>query len=394
MQLIETELHRRMSAKSPGTAVPGLVSAPIRVSYLIDDLSRAGTESQLLALIRALDRTRFEPSLVLLNGEGEVSRSLEPADCPVLRLGVTRLVGVKAVSAARRLWSFWRITKPDIAQIYFNDSSYFGVPVAKLAGVRRVVRVRNNLGYWQTRKHRWLGRMVRPLVDAYLTNSELGQDAIRTTERVRAERVAVIENGVDIDLFPTPPVGEGLGVRGSKQIRIGCVANLRAVKNIDGLMRAAKLVLDRSPDVVFEVAGEGEQRAALEVLHRELGLGERFILRGATADVPAFLRSVDVAVLPSHSEGMSNAMLEYMAAGRAVVATDVGANARLIEHGASGLIVPPKDESALAADIGKLIDDPHRATRFGREARQRVERDHSRAAMVARFEAFYRRLVQ
>ncbi|MEO2091086.1 MAG: glycosyltransferase, partial [Gemmataceae bacterium] len=171
-------ISRDPTGSVPDTLPVGsrLTNAPIRISYLIDDLSRAGTESQLLALIRSLDRTRFEPSLVLLNGEGELSQSLEPADCPVVRLGVTRLIGVKAVSAAKRLWSFWRATKPDVAQIYFNDSSYFGVPVAKLAGVRRVVRVRNNLGYWQTRKHRWLGRAVRPLVDAYLTNSELGRD--------------------------------------------------------------------------------------------------------------------------------------------------------------------------------------------------------------------------
>jgi glycosyltransferase involved in cell wall biosynthesis len=164
------------------------------------------------------------------------------------------------------------------------------------------------------------------------------------------------------------------------------------VKNIDGLMRAAKLVLGRFPHVVFEVAGEGEQRAALEALHRELGLGERFVLRGATADVPAFLRSVDVAVLPSHSEGMSNAVLEYMAAGKPVVATAVGANATLIEHGVSGLIVPPGDSAALAAAITRLIGDPGEAADFGREARSRVERDYSRDAMRLRFEHFFHRL--
>jgi glycosyltransferase involved in cell wall biosynthesis len=256
--------------------------------------------------------------------------------------------------------------------------------------------VRNNLGYWQTRKHRVLGRLIRPAVNAYLTNSDLGRDAIQKTERVRAERVTVIENGVDLDRYP-PPV-DTCGVadlpRKGGGIRIGCVANLRAVKNIDGLMRAAKLVLARFPDVVFEVAGEGEQRSALEALHRELGFGGRFVFLGAISDVPAFLRAVDVAVLPSHSEGMSNAVLEYMAAGRAVVATDVGANTRLIEHGVSGLIVPPKDETALAEAIGKLIGDQLLAARFGREARRRVERDYSRGAMVAWFEAFYRRLVQ
>jgi glycosyltransferase involved in cell wall biosynthesis len=378
------------SARSEDCAFPigsRLTNRPIRVSYLIDDLSRAGTESQLLALIRTLDRTRFEPSLVLLNGEGDLSRSLEPTDCPLLRLGVTRLLGVRAVSAARRLWAFWREHRPDVAQIYFLDSAYLGVPVAKLAGVRQVVRVRNNLGYWLTRKHRMLSRLIRPWVDATLTNSEPGRAGLAD-----AGRVVVIENGVDLDRY-TPPSPRPPSRRGGGGPRIGTVANLRAVKNVDGLMRVAKRVLERQPDAVFEVAGDGEQRVALERLHRELALGERFLLRGSVADVPAFLRSVDVAVLPSHSEGMSNAVLEYMAAGLPVVATDVGANAKLIEHGVSGLIVPPKDEAVLADAIAKLIADPELAARFGTAGRRRVEGEYSRDAMRRRFELFYRDLV-
>lgn len=363
---------------------------PIRVSFMIDDLSRAGTESQLLALIRTLHRCRVEPSLVLLNGTGEESRALEPKDCPILRLGVTRVFGAGGIAAAKRLWSFWHAHRPDVAQIYFLDSAYLGVPVAKLAGVKRVVRVRNNLGYWQTRKHRLYSRLIRPGVDVHLTNSDLGRDALQKLDQLSPERVEVIENGVDLDLFPSPAEGEVPWVRGI--VRVGTVANLRAVKNIDGLIRAAKLVIEQYPSVVFEVAGEGEQRPELERLILDLGLTDRFFLRGATSDVPAFLRSVNIAVLPSHSEGMSNAVLEYMAAGKPVVATAVGANADLIEHGVSGLIVPPRDPASLAAAISRLIGGPHMAARFGRAARSRVERDYSRDAMRLRFEHFFHRL--
>jgi hypothetical protein len=110
------------------------------------------------------------------------------------------------------------------------------------------------------------------------------------------------------------------------------------------------------------------------------------------ADVPAFLGSVDVAVLPSHSEGMSNALLEYMAAGRAIVATAVGANRDLIRHGVEGLVVPPGDDGVLAGAIGEQVADPARARRMGRSARDRVEIEYSRDAMRRRFENFYREL--
>ncbi len=361
---------------------------PLRVAFMIDRLSRAGTETQLLALIRDLDRERVRPSLVLLDGTDELSRSLEPAECPVLRLGVTRLIGLRAARAARRLAAFWREQRPDVLQVYFMDSAYFGVPVARWCGVPKVARVRNNLGYWLTRKHRLLGRLLRPMVDVTLTNTDAGKAQLVAAEGLPADRVAVLGNGVDLDRF----AGFAQPFTAAGGVRVGCVANLRPVKNVDGLLRAARRVCDRFPHVLFEVAGDGEQRAELEQLRDELDLGERFQFRGSVADVPAFLRTLDVAVLPSHSEGMSNALLEYMAAGRAIVATDAGANAQLVRDGQHGLIVPPGDVVALADAIERLLGDPAGAVRLAAGARRRAEGEFSRAAMVRRFEAFYHTL--
>jgi glycosyltransferase involved in cell wall biosynthesis len=378
-------------APRPPVVVPEAapVGDSVRVCFMIDRLTRAGTESQLVALVRALDRRRVQPTLVLLDGQDDVSRALEPADCPVLRLGVRKLLGVAAARAAARLRAFWRDTRPDVLQTYFLDSAYFGVPVAKLCGVRTVLRVRNNLGYWLTRKHRLLGRALRPLVDATLTNTAAGKQALVERDGLSSDRVVVLENGVDtakFNRFMLPDTTK-------KKVRVGCVANLRPVKNIDGLMRAAKAAIERFPKLVFEVAGDGEQRDELERLHADLGLGDRFVLRGSVADVAGFLRTVDVAVLPSHSEGMSNALLEYMSAGRAVVATDVGANAALVRNGTSGLIVPPGDGAALVDAIGQYLTNPLRAASYGAAARRRVEEEYSRAAMTRRFETYYRDLV-
>lgn len=376
-------------APRPSLPVPAPGAEPLRVSFMIDRLSRAGTESQLLALIRELDRSKVKPSLVLLDGEDDLSRALEPADCPVLRLGVRRLLSLGSAAAARRLRAFWRDLRPDVLQVYFLDAAYFGAPVARLCGIKKVVRVRNNLGYWLTRKHRALGRIVKPLIDATLTNTTAARRALVECEGHRSDRVVVLENGVDtarFNRFLFPDTSR-------RRVRVGCVANLRPVKNIDGLMRAAKLALERFPQLVFEVAGDGEQREELQRLHAQLGLGDRFILRGSVADIAGFLRSVDVAVLPSHSEGMSNALLEYMSSGRAVIATDVGANATLVRHGRDGLIVPAGDEPALVRALGEMLADPLRAAGFGASARKRVEADYSRHAMCRRFEEFYRNLV-
>lgn len=362
---------------------------PVRVCFMIDRLTRAGTETQLLALIRTLDRRHVRPTLVLLDGEDDVSRALEPADCPTIRLGVRRLASTTTVRAANRLRAFWLDHRPDVLQAYFLDSAYLGVPLAKACGIRKVLRVRNNLGYWVTRKHRVLGRLLRPLVDATLTNTEAGKRTLVGQERLAASRVEVLENGVDTARFNRLMLPD----TSKPRVRVGCVANLRPVKNIDGLMRAAKAALARFPNLVFAVAGDGEQRPELERLHRELGLGDKFVFRGSVPDVVNFLRGVDIAVLPSHSEGMSNALLEYMSAGRAVVATDVGANAKLVDHDQTGLIVPPNNEAALVDAIGRYMACPLRAASYGAAARRHVEAEYSRDAMRKRFERFYRGLV-
>jgi L-malate glycosyltransferase len=376
---------------APRLMLPSLAPTanPVRVCFMIDRLSRAGTETQLLALVRTLDRSKVQPALVLLDGEDDLSRALEPADCPVIRLGVRRLLSGRAVTAARKLRAFWHEHRPDVLQTYFMDAAYFGAPLAKLCGIKKVLRVHNNLGYWITRRHRVMGRLVRPFVDATLTNTDAGRAALVARDSLRADRVVVLENGVDTARFKRFMLPD----TSKKVVRVGCVANLRPVKNIDGLMRAAKLALDRFPQLVFEVAGDGEQRDALERLHAELGLGERFVLRGSVSDVAGFLRRVDVAVLPSHSEGMSNALLEYMAAGRAVVATDVGANAKLLDNGKCGLLVPPNDEAVLVDAIGALLANPLRAAGYGAAARRRVDAEFSRDAMRKRFEAYYAELV-
>src|SRR5581483_94800 len=188
-------------APLPTLPSPAPVADPARASFMLDRLSRAGTETQLIALIRELDRSRVRPSLVLLDGEDDLSRALEPADCPIIRLGIRRLFSLSAARAARRLRAFWREQRPDVLQVYFLDAAYFGAPLARLSGIKKVVRVRNNLGYWVNARHRALGRLVRPFVDATLTNTAAGKRELVEREGHRPDRVVVLGNGVDTARF-------------------------------------------------------------------------------------------------------------------------------------------------------------------------------------------------
>jgi glycosyltransferase involved in cell wall biosynthesis len=362
---------------------------PISVCFVIDRLSRAGTESQLVALLRNIDRSVVSPSLCLLNGNDHASRSLLPDCCPVLDLKLRKLASAAALPAASRLAAFWRHHRVEIVQIYFLDSTYFAAPLARVCGIPHVVRVRNNTGYWLTPRHRLLGRLAGRL-STTLTNSEIGRLALQTAEGLNGDRVTVIENGIDFSRFPDCPTPN----LGRPDARVGAVANLRPVKNIDGLIRAAKILRPEFPDLRFEVAGEGPERASLDQLVSDSGVAEHFLLRGQIANVPQFLSQIDVAVLCSHSESMSNALLEYMAAGRSIVATDVGANSRLIRHEVEGLIVPPGDDDALANAIRRLIRQPVAARRFAAAARHRTEAEFSRDRMVRRFEEFYSSLAR
>jgi glycosyltransferase involved in cell wall biosynthesis len=288
-----------------------------------------------------------------------------------------------------RFIRFLRRERIDILQVYFPDSTYFGVLAGWLARVPHIIRTRNNLGYSLTPLGRRLGRLCNRIVHRTIANCEACRLSLLNDEGPLPDSVIVLENGVDLSRFlQIPSAAQRTGPP-----RVGMVANLRPVKNPELLVRAAADVCRSHANVTFAIAGEGQLRPSLERLIGDLCLRDRFLLPGATADVHEFLANVDVAVLCSHSEGMSNAVLEYMAAGRPIVATAVGGNVELLDDGMTGLLVPPNDADAFAAAIERLLEDGKFAARLGAAARRRAMEHYSREAMVQRFEDFYESLV-
>lgn len=348
------------------------MSAAIRVCFVIDRLSRAGTESQLLLLLKQLDRERIEPYLCLLDGHDETSLSLLPPDCPTLRLGVRRLASLHAAKQAWKFWRFLRRQRIDIVQTYFPDSTRFAAPIAKAAGVRAVFGSRRNIGHWMTKRDARIARFYNRLfIDKIIANCDAARQSAIEQEGAKPDQVIVVPNAIDLDRFkdipPWQPKPHG------QPRKVGMVGNLRPVKGVDLFIRAAKQVLKKFPDTQFEVAGGGDP-TPYQALIDELGLTDNVRLLDEVVDIPAFLATLDVAVLPSRAEGFSNALLEYMAAGRPIVATDVGGNAEVLGLMAAECCVPSGDHLMLANRIQRVLEDRDHAALLVNAAHDRVTR--------------------
>jgi glycosyltransferase involved in cell wall biosynthesis len=236
-----------------------------------------------------------------------------------------------------------------------------------------------------------MGKLCNLLAHGTVANCEAARQSLLADEGPDPDSVVVVENGLELTALSslpsyTPPATP-------RPLRVGCVANLRPVKALDVLIRAMAQVVTDHPTAICEIVGEGDQREELERLIAELGLVGKVNLRGAERNVAGFLGTLDAAVLCSDAEGLSNAVIEYMAAGRPIVVTDVGGNAELIEQGKQGLVVPRRDEGSLACAIGTLLAEPEFAARLARAARDKALARYERGAMVRRFEDLYTQFV-
>jgi glycosyltransferase involved in cell wall biosynthesis len=199
-------------------------------------------------------------------------------------------------------------------------------------------------------------------------------------ERVPAHKIAVIPNGLDLEVHQR---------RSTERLprRVAVVANLRPGKGHDTLIDAAVEVLRCQPDATFEVIGDGSEREHLIAQADRRQVRRAFTFAGQRDDVPARLADADIFVLPSRSEALPNAVLEAMAAGLPVVASDVGGIPELISHDRTGLLVPPGDTAALAGALLRVMNETGLAPRLGEAARVAVETRYSFDRMVTAFDA-------
>lgn len=360
---------------------------PVRVCFVIENLLPAGTELWIVRLIERLDRRRVRPSLCILDGRSPLSQSLEPRDCPVLRLELPHLKSLRSFAAAARLGRFLQQQSVDVVQVHHADPTYLAVPVSRWAGVPTLVQTKYDVGYWLRGWDLTMHRFMRRWIDITVANCEACREAAVQQERAPAKQVVVIHNGIALDAFSE--VRSLTESDFQSTVHLGMVANLRPIKDPQNLLKALEILVQRGHAVHVHFAGDGELREALAAEASRRSLNKRVTLHGHIQDVAAFWQQMQIGVLCSRSEGMPHAVLEAMAAGRPMVATRVGGNQELIEEGESGLLVEPGNAVALADALERLVNDPAEACKMAHAARLRVSSHFGLDSMVERFQTFY-----
>jgi glycosyltransferase involved in cell wall biosynthesis len=311
---------------------------------------------------------------------------------------VDRYYTPRAFRQAAVLRKYIRAHGIDIVQSFHFKSDVYGAIVARLSGVRHFVASKRDAADYKTELRFLLHRLVRPITQHYIAVSQVVADVVSRKERVPAERISIIYNGVDLDRFAVPDNAARSAARAalgltSEHFVIGMSAAFRPEKDHALLLQAFREFHRRYPSARLVLIGAGP---LLEHYRKEVAqsdLAGLVTFTGPVDDVRPPMHALDIACLvPSMNEGFSNSVIEKMAVGLPIVVTRIGGNAEAVDDGKTGFVIPPRDLAALMNAIGKLHDDPELRSRIGAAARRRAEDLFSLSQMIRRHESLYRSL--
>jgi sugar transferase (PEP-CTERM/EpsH1 system associated) len=361
------------------------MNTPLHICHVVLSLRSGGLENGVVNVVNGLDPARFRSSVCCLQQRGEFARRLR-GSVAVIEMG---LKPGKDLRLPFRLAKVFRALQVDIVHTRNPEPFFYGAVAARLAGVPVVIHSEHGRIFpekpLRVRVQRWL---LRGTSAAFAVSEALRQELIREIG-VKPATFEVVHNGVDLDRFRPCRGTAGRCVPGA--VVVGSVGRLVPVKNYPLLIRAMAQ-LPRESSAPLLLVGDGPERAALEDLARRLNLTERVRFAGHRDDIPEALQEMDIFVLPSTSEGMSNTLLEAMAAGVTVLASDVGGNGEIVENGVSGLLFPSGDVDCATEKLRLLIADAQTRRRLARAGEARVRAEFSVEGMLHRYEELYWRV--
>ncbi len=350
-----------------------------------------GGERIVLKLAALLPQYGYRASILTFSVHPE-SAALKSPPCQIYVLPLERTYDLTAFRAALDFRRFLKQQRIQIVQTFFESSDIWAGFVTKTMSKAKLIWSRRDMGILRARKHHIAYRLMASVPDAVFAVSEQVRQHCIEVDRIDPVRVQTIYNGLNladwntVSKRPEPPSG----------ILITTVGNIRRVKGHDVFIKAAASIAPRFSNVSFSIAGdvlENDYFVELQALVLDLNLSDRFHFAGGITNLREHLSGADIFVLPSRSEGFSNAIVEAMAAALPVVATNVGGNAEAVKDGVNGFLVPSDDPAALSAAITQLLSDPSQAKAMGIAGKALAAEYFTTEAMMHRITATYGNLL-
>lgn len=387
--------------KQSGPPTLNNMNYPITVMYLIDtylssprSYLKAGAEKQLYLLASSLNSVDFRSIVVQLGPDNALPFTESNfGTLEVFHFPTGRLYGLNGIHQLSRLLSLARNKRVDIIHTFFEKSEVMGWLTARLAGIPIWITSRRDLGFKRKKIYDRIFRLTAKDCKKCIANCNAIKDQIVEQNGLRREDVEVIYNGLDVSPYRQPHGGKefknSLGISDPAPL-VGMIANFNfEIKGHVYFLGAAKKILEEIPEVKFILVGDGPLRSRYEEVARELRIRRNVFFLGIRADVPNIISNLDISVLSSTSEGLSNVILESMAAGKPVVATNVGGSKEMIKDGITGYLVPPSDSQSMATAIMDLLRNPEKAVAMGEMGRKEVQEKFTVEAMAKKYEALY-----
>jgi glycosyltransferase involved in cell wall biosynthesis len=369
-----------------------------KITYFIGHLATGGAESQLVEMLRSLDRSRFEPSLILLTADGT-----ERAEGLIDHVSSIKPSSGKMnpLHSILRIASKLKEIKPAILHALLPEPCILGFAAAKLSRVPILIGSRLSLVDCYSHNHSWpvvaADRLATSVSTHMIGNSQAIAHELVTLDKASCSKVSVIYNGIDVERFNpslSPSLREEFGWNSSHFV-FGCVANFFGYKRQSDLVAAAEQIVAEFPQARFLLLGE--DRGTMIDVRQEIarrGLNDFFTIIPGRPDPQNVYAAIDVYVCTSDTEGFSNVILEAMACGKPVIATNVGGNAEAVLDGQSGIIIPRRSPDAIAHAAKDLLRSPELRLSMGNLGRKRIEEQFSVKRMVAAHHELYSKLLE
>ena len=362
----------------------------IKISYIIDDLSIAGAQVHLVRLVKGL-HPEFDIEIISLDSISDRLALQLPQDVKLKRFQMDSVRSHYFFISFFQLISHLRKRKPDIVHTYLNTSNVFGLLAARFSGIKKKIISRRDMGIFQTSRM----AKIEALLSRYMAQKvfcvcEAAAKDINKFNYISESKIVIIFNGVDTKIF-TPKKFYTT----NDKVRFGVVATMNRIEkgHFDFLKAAYLLTYKHHQKAEFWLVGDGPLRQKLEEMTMELNLMENVKFLGLQTNLKPILKKLDVLVVPSYSEGISNAALEGMAVGLPIIATAVDGNIELIDPETTGLLVSPKNPESLANAFLKYIMKNELIKKHGMNARGRVEKLFTIETMIRAYREEYYKLI-